>query len=856
MNDRDDSMDEVVQEFLVESAENLDQLDRDLVNLEKDPTSRELLGSVFRAVHTIKGTTGFLGFGRLEQVAHKAENLLSKLRDGALQLDTERTTVLLDVVDVIRGLLARIEATGNDEDGRDMTALLERLSVLQTPGPVAPAQAPETTGASGKPGKLASRNKAQAPPAPAAAPAEAVAFEVVPAVVEVAPAPAARAPEAAEASPPASEPQASGVPAPVAVAEPSAKAFAPVDAEPAPSHNQARTDEGAAPAPATEPPVPATEPPVPATEPLAKRHAELSASPEPVPAEEAPHAPSASERTVRVDVELLETLMRQVGELVLARNQLISHAGELADGGRTLQRLSLIVSELQEDVMKTRMQPVEQLWAKLPRVVRDLATQFGKEVTLSLDGGETELDRSVLEAVKDPLTHLVRNAVDHGIESPTVREAAGKPRQGTLTLGASHQGGLVILEMTDDGAGIDPRRIAAKALQSGLISEAKLASMSTREVIDLVFQPGFSTAEVVTNVSGRGVGMDVVRTNIEKIGGTVDLTSTPGAGTTVRIKIPLTLAIIPALLVASRGARYAVPQAAVQELVRLEDEALHSQIEAVDGALIYRLRGRLLPLLQLDHILGFDSVPITERTALDVVVVQAEGEPFGLAVDAIEGTQEIVVKPLARHLKNLSAYSGATILGDGGVALILDVTGLAEMGDVAEAGIGAAAEDGNLAAGDNAHPLLLLRIGDDRRVAVPLDQVARLEELDAKEVEHAGSREAIQYRGDLLPLVWLTEVLGLPSGGDGTGRLPVVVCSDGQRSVGLVVEQIIDVVTEVVTLSEVGAAPGVLGTAVLQGRATDLLDLPVAARYAGVPFARTVDLSLMASEEVDSHATV
>ena len=582
---------------------------------------------------------------------------------------------------------------------------------------------------------------------------------------------------------------------------------------------------------------------------LAKRRA--------VAAETGPVAgPSVSERTVRVDVDLLETLMRQVGELVLARNQLISHAGELADGGRTLQRLSLIVSELQEDVMKTRMQPVEQLWSKLPRVVRDLAKQFGKEVTLSLSGGETELDRSVLEAVKDPLTHLVRNAVDHGIEAPDVREAAGKPKVGTIALSASHQGGLVILEMSDDGAGIDSRRVAAKALSSGLVTEGQLAGMSTREITDLVFQPGFSTAEVVTNVSGRGVGMDVVRTNIEKIGGTVDLTSAPGVGTNIRVKIPLTLAIIPALLVSSRGARYAVPQAAVRELVRLEDEALHSQVEVVDGALIYRLRGRLLPLLRLDHVLGHETRAITELSALDVVVVQAEGEPFGLAVDAIEGTQEIVVKPVARHLKNLSAYAGATILGDGGVALILDVTGLAEMGGIAEVAANANAANENALTADSAHPLLLLRVGEDRRVAVPLDQVARLEELEAAEVEHAGTREAIQYRGDLLPLVWLTEVLGLPPGSQDGGRLPVVVCSDGQRSVGLVVEQIIDVVTETLTVSDVGAAPGVLGTAVLQGRATDLLDLPVAARYAGVPFVRTVDLSLSASEEAQSHATV
>ena len=665
MSDRDDSMDEVVREFLVESAENLDQLDRDLVSLEKDPTSRELLGSVFRAVHTIKGTTGFLGFSRLEQVAHKAENLLSKLRDGVLQLDTDRTTVLLDVVDVIRGLLARIEASGNDDDGRDLTELLERLSALQVPGetsaPVKPRRLParakapdpappEATGAG--PAGVAEAPVAAVQPAVAVPPAPTpeVPAEIA-AALAVFPAPAAPAPEvpaeiaaALALSPTPAIQTASARPAsqaPPAASITTTPILAAVAA--------ALSSPGPAPAPVAPPVAPcpgspagleAAEPPLPiglpadVTEPppdvVSAIQAALAATPHEAPnvqanlnipqealakrragaAESGPVAgPSVSERTVRVDVDLLETLMRQVGELVLARNQLISHAGELADGGRTLQRLSLIVSELQEDVMKTRMQPVEQLWSKLPRVVRDLAKQFGKEVTLSLSGGETELDRSVLEAVKDPLTHLVRNAVDHGIEAPDVREAAGKPKVGTIALSASHQGGLVILEMSDDGAGIDSRRVAAKALSSGLVTEGRLAGMSTREITDLVFQPGFSTAEVVTNVSGRGVGMDVVRTNIEKIGGTVDLTSAPGVGTNIRVKIPLTLAIIPALLVSSRGARYAVPQAAVRELVRLEDEALHSQVEVVDGALIYRLRGRLLPLLRLDHVLGHETRP-------------------------------------------------------------------------------------------------------------------------------------------------------------------------------------------------------------------------------------------------------
>jgi two-component system chemotaxis sensor kinase CheA len=489
------------------------------------------------------------------------------------------------------------------------------------------------------------------------------------------------------------------------------------------------------------------------------------------------------------------------------------------------------------------MQPVEHLWAMVPRVVRDLSTQFAKEVTLTLAGGETELDRSVLEAVKDPLTHIVRNAIDHGIEPPEVREAAGKPRAGTLSLSASHQGGQVVLEMVDDGAGIDPDRVGAKALQAGLVTAQELANMSPREVIDLVFKPGLSTATAVSNVSGRGVGMDVVRTNIERIGGTVDLLSTPGHGTTVRVKIPLTLAIIPALLVTCHGGRYAVPQAAVQELAHLDGEALAANIDQVDGALIYRLRGRLLPLVRLSDALGHPR-SAEAASSLDVVVVQVDGEPFGLAVDTIEGAQEIVVKPLARHLKGLVGYAGATILGDGSVALIIDVAGLAGSADVKDGRAVAARSNADVDADRGAVTtrLLLLKVGDDRRVAIPLGGVARLEELDATCVEHAGARSAVQYRGELLPIAWLSDLLGVPSSAGAQDRLPMVVCTDGTVSVGLVADDIEDVVEAVVNPTSVGAGALVTGTAVLQGHATDLLDLVAAASCAGVRLHPVADL--------------
>jgi two-component system chemotaxis sensor kinase CheA len=549
-------------------------------------------------------------------------------------------------------------------------------------------------------------------------------------------------------------------------------------------------------------------------------------------------------RTVRVDIDLLDTVLRQVGELVLARNQLISHRHELADGGRSLQRFSTIVSELEEDVMKTRMQPVEQLWAKLPRVVRDLAAQLGKEVALSLEGGGTEVDRTVLEAVRGSVAHLVHNAVGHGIEAPEVREELGKPRSGTLRLSASQDDGQVALEIADDGAGIDLARVGAEAVKVGVVTAEDLARMSTWEVAELVFRPGPSTAETVTSTSGSGLAMDVVRTDIERIGGSVELFSEPRAGTTVRIKIPLTLAIVPALLVACGESRYAVPQAAVQELVHLEGQELRDQVDQVGTARVCRLRGHLLPLLHLASALGHEAPPLSEVGALDIVVTQVGGERLGLVVDSVEGTEEIVVKPLARHLKDVSVYAGATVLGDGGVALVLDMVGLAGSARVTNGRALAAQVTGEPPAEGRAEGLLLLRVGDDRRVAVPLAWVARLEELGADLVEGAGGRRVAQYRGGLLPLVWLADVLGVAPGTPSAVRLPVVVCSDGRRSVGIVADQILDVIEEAVRPNQVGAAPAMLGTVVVQGRATDLLDVQVAASYAGVALERgTLDLA-------------
>ncbi len=775
----DDAMNEIVQEFLVETGENLDQLDQDLVALESDPHSRELLGSIFRTIHTVKGTTGFLGFGRLESLSHAAESLLSELRDGRLELTRARTDALLEVVDEIRALLEAIEQTGEEGD-RDLTGLVATLERLQQPD--APATSVETAEI----------------PAPAPAPED---VDSPPAAV-----PAAEAP-----APPATEPGAPkpGVPAPAR-------------AEPAPP-----AAHGPAPKPArTSPtsPTPASE----AAEPGEVAHADSHRS--------------AGESSVRVDVDLLDSMMAQVGELVLARNQVSAHVDLLDNQAlhQTVQRLSMIVSELQEGVMKTRMQPVEQLWSKLPRVIRDLAAQFAKSVALEMEGGETELDRSLLEAVKDPLTHLVRNAIDHAIELPADRVAAGKPETGTLALRAYHEGGQVVLEVTDDGAGIDPERIGAKALERDLVTAAQLESMSEREIVDLIFRPGFSTASVVTNVSGRGVGMDVVRTNVERIGGTVDLTSTPGMGTTFRIKIPLTLAIIPALLVGCREQRYAIPQANLLEMVQLRTSDGHSDIEQIGGALVYRLRGKLLPLVRLDETLGYTPLAGGEETeAVSIVVLQADGLLLGVVVDDVFGTEEIVVKPLGQHVKQVPLFAGATILGDGSVALILDVIGLASTAKVEEvtAGLGLVGDgaDETARVGERS-TFVLLRVGRERRIAVPLKAVSRLEEAPLDAVEQAGTGRVMQYRGDLLPLVALASILpGLDGDADDAGEegeearsVPVVVYSDGERHLGLVASEILDIVDGIFEVRSVGASPGILGSTVVHGHVTDVLDVRAA----------------------------
>lgn len=742
-------MDDIVKEFLVESYENLDQLDRDFVALETDPTATDKLSSIFRTIHTIKGTCGCLGLSKLESVAHVGENLLSRLRDGQLVMDTDITTGLLKLVDAVREILASIETTGaeGDKDYTSIKQLLIQLNERPSVGEAAPA----------------------APSTPPAAPEAPVAM--LPEAPAIAPPPPAESAAAAEAESPK-----------------------PYDG---PERRKGGDD-------------------------------------------------SLAGNAIRVDVNLLDKLMNLVGELVLTRNQVLQHTSGQKDVGllRTAQRLNLITTELQEGVMKTRMQPIGNLWNKFPRIVRDVANACGKKVRVEMEGRDTELDKTIIEAIKDPLTHVIRNSVDHGIESPDKRRAAGKDEEGRLFMRAFHEGGQVNIEIIDDGKGIDPATIKRKAVEKGLITAEQAARMGEREATNLIFLPGFSTAEKITNVSGRGVGMDVVKTNVERIGGAIDITSRVGQGTTLRIKIPLTLAIIPALVVTAAGERFAIPQVSLQELVRIDEN--DAGIEVVNGTPLYRLRGNLLPLVYLDQALKLTRPAELQARAdrsANIVVLHGGARQFGLVVDHINDTEEIVVKPLAKQLKGINVLAGATIMGDGKVALILDVMGLAHQANVSAMGNAAAARTAAAQMKTDSvdrQMLLLFQLEGDRRIAIPLSTVARLEEFPRSSLEHAGPETLVQYRGQIMPLINVGQMLGdrraksrarrVKKDRIESDKLHVVVYSAGERNVGLQVERILDVVDEQIDLQTAAARPGVLGTAVIKDKVTELLDVAAIVR--------------------------
>lgn len=748
-------IDEDLKAFLVESNENLSQIERDLVVLEQNPADQELMNRIYRNLHTLKGNSGFLGFDKLQSVAHAGENLLSRLRDyqsdrsasNQLKLNPEITSILLQVVDAVKQILTTLESIG-EEGETDYTKLIEALSQLQE----------------------FSHTEAE---------------EKITLLAET----AATNPQQVESS-------------------------------------------------------------------------------ETIFTERIAQTSSVTDSVIRVDVELLNKLMNLVGELVLCRNQILEFTNRQVDSALidTSQRLDLVTTELQEGVMKTRMQMIRTIWSKFPRVVRDLAMSLGKQVRLEMEGEETELDKTLIEAIADPLTHLVRNCVDHGIETPDIRNRLGKPPEGKLFLRAFHESGYVNIEIADDGAGIDIGALKVKAVERGLINPEQAARLSEQEALRLIFLPGFSTAKQVTSLSGRGVGMDVVRTNIEKINGTIDVYSHPNQGTTFKLKIPLTLAIIPTLIVTSGGDRYAIPQIGLLELVRLEGEQAIKGVEMIHGTPVYRLRGQLLPLVYLNQELGleqnsksqFSSATSEELGAknclarqsddtletLNIVVLQATDKPFGLVVDSINDTQEIVVKPLGKQLKEISCFAGATIMGDGRVALILDIQGLAQkahvISDEEEASL---ATDLTLSEEqfNDRQMLLLFQELDNRRMAISLSQVARLEKFSPKAIERVGQQKVIQYREQILPLIDLSTILKIKNTDSADFSVDrevqvVVVNIDKEKNVGLIVENIIDIVEEQITIKSSTTQEGVDYAAVIQGRVTEVIDVKAVIQAANLDF--------------------
>ena len=768
-------MDDLLGEFLTETNESMDTLDVELVNLEKNPNDPELLSNIFRLVHTIKGTCGFLGLPRLEAVAHAGENVLGKFRSGEMQVTPDAVTLILESLDRIKHILSVLEATEAEPDGDDQD-LITRLDAM-------------------------AEGELPAAPEPVAVPAEAAEAEPAPAA-EVAAEPAAEVDDAAGDDTLSAEeihrlfPDRSGegIDTPAG-----AKGLLEEVASRILSENSAATE----PAPA-----------VAAHDDDATHHATSREG-------------GIASQSIRVNVDVLENLMTMVSELVLTRNQLLQILRQMKDSefGAPLQRLNHVVSELQEGVMKTRMQPIGTAWAKLPRIVRDLSHELGKKIELVMNGAETELDRQVLELIRDPLTHMVRNSADHGIEMPTDRRAVGKKEIGRIGLNAFHEGGHIIIEIADDGKGLPLEKIRAKALANRIVSESELANMSEQQVQQLIFRPGFSTAEQVTSVSGRGVGMDVVRTNIEKIGGTIEMRSTVGKGSTFIIKIPLTLAIVSALIVESADERFAIPQISVLELVRASAKSEH-RIEKIKGTPVLRLRNRLLPLVHLGQLLNLVDTS-TEQGQISsdgyIVVTQVGNYSFGLIVDQVFDTEEIVVKPVAPILRHIEMFSGNTILGDGSVIMILDPNGIANItGETAMPDHeSAASEAKSVRHAQDAVSLLLFKAGNKTPKAVPLALVARLEDVETSRIEFSSGAPVIQYRGHLMPLIPFNTAHDLSA----KDRHPVLVFADGDRSMGLIVDEIVDIVEDDIRVQLAPDQNGLVGSAIIAGQATEVIDV-------------------------------
>jgi two-component system, chemotaxis family, sensor kinase CheA len=762
-------MDDLLREFLTETGESLDTVDNQLVRFEQDPNNAKILDNIFRLVHTIKGTCGFLGLPRLEALAHAGETLMGRFRDG-MPVTAEAVTLILGSIDRIKEILSGLEATEAEPQGNDQDLIVQLHQMVERGMQAMAAPAPATSEPANTKGTLTYQVlERELRPGEVSLDELERAFRET--TFEVAPplAPAMASPGGPQAALPAA-----------AEAESEQRKASPRAAKLAAKKVVAETEGG--------------------------------------------EGDRVANQSIRVNVDTLEHLMTMVSELVLTRNQLleISRRNEDTEFKVPLQRLSNVTAELQEGVMKTRMQPIGNAWQKLPRIVRDLSSELHKQIELEMHGADTELDRQVLDLIKDPLTHMVRNSADHGLETPAERLAAGKPEQGTIRLSAYHEGGHIIICIADNGRGLNTERIKAKAVANGLVTEAELEKMTEAQIHKFIFAPGFSTAAAVTSVSGRGVGMDVVRTNIDQIGGTIDIKSVAGEGSSVTIKIPLTLAIVSALIVEAGGDRFAIPQLSVVELVRARANSEH-RIERIKDTAVLRLRNKLLPLMHLKKLLKIDEGSSTDPENGFIVVTQVGSQTFGIVVDGVFHTEEIVVKPMSTKLRHIDMFSGNTILGDGAVIMIIDPNGIAKaLGAAGNASHEIADENAaqRASAAEQMTSLLVFRAGSAQPKAVPLGLVTRLEEIAADKIELSNGRYMVQYREQLMPLVRMNAV-----GVQTSGTQPILVFADDGRSMGLVVDEIIDIVEERLNIEVAGSGEGILGSAVIKGQATEVIDV-------------------------------
>ncbi len=854
-------MDDLLSEFLTETTESLDVVDMELIKFEQEPNNADILNNIFRLVHTIKGTCGFLGLPRLEALAHAAETLMGEFRDG-VPVTANAVTLILESIDQIKVILADLEANEVEPEGSD-SELISKLEVMAAGGSVEtepPEEAPvkedqaadaaaiKVTEREVKPGEVSldelerAFQEAESPEEASVKEdqaADAAAIKVTEREVksgEVSLDDLERAFQEAEGpemeiNPVASDPEKPAEPE----AEPEIVAEALAEEAPAKSEPVASAVESAKPAEKKE---------------------------------------SLKNQSIRVNVDTLEHLITMVSELVLTRNQLLEMERQQGDGifKVPLQRLSNVTGELQEGIMKTRMQPIGNAWQKLPRIVRDLSKDLDKKIELVMKGADTELDRQVLELIKDPLTHMVRNSADHGLETTQGRIDADKSEVGEILLSAYHEGGHIIIEIADDGRGLNTEKLKAKIILNGLVTEAEADQLTDAQIHRYVFNAGLSTAENVTSVSGRGVGMDVVRSNIELIGGTVDLKSVEGVGTTFFIKIPLTLAIVSALIVESSGEKFALPQLSVVELVRAHRDSEH-RIEMIKDTAVLRLRNKLLPLVHLSTLLelerkranGAEIIDLaSERAALAeaeletadqqenapsadassdeavasneeaghqhedvengfIVVTQVGPQNFGIVVDQVFHTEEIVVKPMSTMLRDISMFSGNTILGDGSVILIVDPNGLAQAvsSEISDEEDNKKDTSVSETAQDQPISLLLFKVAGGEPKAVPLSLITRLEEIKVSDIEYANGGYLVQYRGKLMPLVFV-DPDGKPKE-EGTQAL--LVFADNERTMGIAVDEIVDVVEEKLDIEIASEREGTLGSAVIQGKAAEILDI-------------------------------